>query len=702
MGQNEYICPMHPEVRQSKPGTCPICGMALELERPLAQVEESSEEIGMRWRLIIGVILTIPIVLLAALEHWTIQPLSSLLPHSINVWIQAILTTPVVLWGGWPFFVRGWLSLLHRKLNMFTLIALGIGSAYLYSMAVALFPFLFPLKMASAVYFEAAAVITCLVLLGQVLELRARAKTGGAIRALLDLAPKTASLVAQDGSETTIFLENIKHGDLLRVRPGEKVPADGRVVEGSSLVDESMMTGEPLPVEKRAGDQVTGATLNGSGSFIMKAERIGDETLLARIIEMVSAAQRSRAPIQKLADSVSAYFVPAVLAVAVITFFCWFLFGPEPPLAHAIINAVAILIIACPCALGLATPMSIMVGIGEGAKRGILIKNAEAIELMAKVDTVVVDKTGTLTEGKIRLHEIWALAGIEELALLQLAASLEVGSEHPLSQPIVATARERGLTLAQIEEFISVAGRGVMGKIEGRAVAVGNEPFFLDRRIDPSPLQERAANLRQTGQTVVYVAIDGIAAGLLSLSDKIKSSTFDAIARLHQERMRIVMLTGDNRETAKAVAKELSIDEIEAEVLPDEKNQVIKRIQSEGHLVAMAGDGINDAPALAQANVGIAMGSGSDAAIESAGITLVKGDLGGIARARALSMATMRNIRQNLWFAFIYNALGVPIAAGLFYPVFGLLLSPILASVAMAFSSVSVIWNALRLRRVKF
>lgn len=700
--QKEYTCPMHPQIVQPKPGSCPICGMALEPKVFTAEKEENVELKQMTRRFWVGLFLTLPILFFTM-----IGPLFSLrFSPAVSTWIQAALATPVVLWGGWPFFTRGWSSIIHRNLNMFTLISIGVGAAYLYSMIAAFWPSIFPPSFQGKnneipVYFEAASVITVLVLLGQVLELRARDRTSHAIRELLNLASKMARLVLEDKSEKDIPLEEVKKGDALRVRPGEKVPTDGVVLEGNSSIDESMITGEPFPVTKHVGDKVTGATLNGNGSFIMRAERVGSETLLARIIHMVSEAQRSRAPIQKLADLVSSYFVPVVVVIAILTFIIWGLVGPGPALAHALINAVAVLIIACPCALGLATPMSIMVGVGQGARAGILIKNAEALEMMSKVNTVVVDKTGTLTEGKPKLTTILSLGEKREDELLQLAASLEIASEHPLGIPIVSKAKEKNLSLLPIEDFKSVAGKGIIGKITGKTVVIGNQKLLSDLKIDLNIALEKADSFRQQGQTVLYLAMDGKLSGILAVSDVIKASTKEAIEMLHKEGIRIVMLTGDNKTTAWAVGKTLDIDEIEAEVLPEDKNKIIKRLQTEGQIVAMAGDGINDAPALAQANVGIAMGTGTDIAIESAGITLVKGDLRGIARARKLSHATMRNIKQNLWFAFIYNTLGVPIAAGVLYPVFGLLLSPIIASAAMTLSSVSVIMNSLRLNRQK-
>ncbi len=656
----------------------------------------------------VSVVLTTPVLLAAMGAYLPGAPLEKLISPRALTWVELILATPVVLWGGWPFFVRGWQSIVNRSLNMFTLIGLGVGVAYVYSVVAALAPEIFPPSFRDAsgqvgVYFEAAAAITTLVLLGQVMELRARSRTGAAIRALLGLAPKTARLVGEDGSERDVPLDDVNPGDRLRVRPGEKIPVDGVVLEGRSSVDESMITGEPMPVEKQKGDRVTGATVNGTGSLIMRAERVGSETLLAQIVRMVAEAQRSRAPIQKLADQVSGYFVPIVVGAAVLTFVIWGLWGPAPRLAHGLVNAVAVLIIACPCALGLATPMSIMVAMGKSATAGVLFKNAEAIELMRKVDTLVVDKTGTLTEGKPKLVTVEPTAGFEPQTLLRLAATLERGSEHPLASAIVKGAEERGIALGSAEDFESITGHGVRGRVDGSQVVLGNRKLLDDLLggwgAIPARWPNRAEALRADGQTVMFVVVDGKVAGLLGVADPIKQSTSEAIDQLHKDGIRIVMLTGDSRTTAEAVARKLGIDEVIAEVLPDKKVDVVKRLQGEGRFVAMAGDGINDAPALAQAQVGIAMGTGTDVAMESAGVTLVKGDLRGIVRARLLSRATMRNIRQNLFWAFVYNALGVPIAAGALYPVFGLLLSPMIAAAAMSFSSVSVISNALRLRK---
>jgi Cu+-exporting ATPase len=703
--KTEYTCPMHPEIVRSEPGFCPICGMALE-PRTVAGDEANEELIDMTRRFKAGLILTVPLLLVAMSDLIPGQPLQHAVSVRILKYIQFALATPVVLWAGWPFFVRGWASIVNRSLNMFTLIAIGTGVAYLYSVVATLLPNIFPISFRGhggevGVYFEVSAAIIVLVLLGQVLELRARSRTGSAIKALLGLAPKTARILRDDGSEEEISLDAIKPGDRLRVRPGEKVPVDGVVLEGASSVDESMITGEPIPVEKGPDDRVTGGTVNGTGGFIMRAERVGSETLLAQIVRMVGEAQRSRAPIQRLADVVSSYFVPSVVVISVITFIVWGLFGPEPRLAYALVNAIAVLIIACPCALGLATPMSIMVATGRGATAGVLIKNAEALELMEKVDTIVVDKTGTLTEGKPRLTSVVPLTDISEAELLGLAASVERGSEHPLAEAIVTGARERGLELVEGREFNSITGKGVVGKVNGRSVALGNAKLFEHLGMDARAAVERADTMRKEGETVMLVAVDGRLAGLIGVADPIKESTPQAIRALHEDGIRIVMLTGDNRTTAEAVARRLGIDEVVADVLPEQKIEVVKRLQKEGRMVAMAGDGVNDAPALAQSHVGIAMGTGTDVAIESAGVTLVKGDLRGIVRARRLSRTTMRNIRQNLFFAFIYNAAGVPIAAGVLYPVLGLLLSPMIASAAMSFSSVSVIGNALRLRNTR-
>jgi Cu+-exporting ATPase len=704
--QIEYTCPMHPQIVRDAPGNCPICGMALEPHTVVGAKEEENPELAAMTRLFwISLVLSIPLVVLAMSEVIPGQPVQRALSMRLMNWIELILATPVVLWGGWPFFQRGWASILHRSLNMFTLIALGTGMAYLYSLVATLIPGLFPDSLREhggrvPTYFEAAAVITTLVLLGQVLELRARSRTSSAIKALLGLAPRTARIIRDGGVEEDVPLDQVQAGDRLRVRPGEKVPVDGVVLEGESSVDESMVTGEPVPVEKAAGAPVIGSTINGTGSFVMRAERVGSDTLLAQIVAMVSEAQRSRAPIQRLADTVSAYFAPAVVVVAVFTFEVWGLFGPAPRMAYALINSVAVLIIACPCALGLATPVSIMVGMGRGATAGVLIKNAEALETMEKVDMLIVDKTGTLTEGRPRLVTVQALADGNETELLRQAASIERGSEHPLAAAIVAGAEQRGVYPVEATEFRSITGKGVVGTVEGRSVALGNRALLEQLNVAPGPLAEQAEALRQEGQTVMFLLVDGQAAGLLGVADPIKESAQEAIRMLHDEGIRVVMLTGDNRTNAEAVARKLGIDEVTAEVLPEQKGAEVKRLQAEGRIVAMAGDGINDAPALAQAHVGIAMGTGTDVAMESAGVTLVKGDLHGIVRARRLSRGTMRNIRQNLFFAFVYNALGIPLAAGVLYPVFGLLLSPMIAAAAMTFSSVSVISNALRLRRL--
>ncbi len=701
----EYTCPMHPEIVRNAPGACPICGMALEPRTVTLEEQPDDELVSMTRRFWASVALTAPILLLTMSETILGRPVVNLSPQAL-VWVQFFLATPVVVWGGWPFFERGWRSIVTRRLNMFTLIAVGTGAAYAYSMAATLAPDAFPASFRGmhgemAVYFEAAAVITTLVLLGQVLELRARRQTSSAIRALLGLQPKTARLVRKDGTEIDVPLGEVERGDQLRVRPGEKVPVDGVVLDGASSVDESLVTGESLPAEKRPGDRVTGSTVNATGSFMMRAERVGSETLLAQIVRMVGEAQRSRAPIQRLADVVSSYFVPAVVLAAALTFIVWSRFGPEPRLAYALVNAVAVLIIACPCALGLATPMSIMVGTGRGARAGVLIKNAEALETLEKVDTLVVDKTGTLTEGKPRLTAVEG-AGGGDAEVLRLAASLERKSEHPLAGAILAAAEKQNLDLSEAAEFESLTGKGIVGRIEGREVALGNAALFAEKGIELGALAERAEALRREGQTVVFLARDARAVGLLAVADPIKESTEEAIRELHRDGIRIVMVTGDSRATAEAVARKLGIDEVEAEVLPARKSEVVKRLAAQGRIVAMAGDGINDAPALAAAHVGIAMGTGTDVAMESAGVTLVKGDLRGIARARRLSRATMRNIRQNLFFAFVYNVLGVPLAAGVLYPLFGTaaLLNPMIASAAMSFSSVSVISNALRLRRL--
>ena len=700
--KTEWTCPMHPEIVRDEPGPCAICGMALESRT--VTLEESNPELeGMTRRFRWSALITAPILAFMVSEFLPGQPLQRALPHGWMNWLQLALATPVVVWGGWPFFVRGWASIINRHLNMFTLIALGVGAAYAYSVVATLAPGLFPdsFRMMGevAVYFEPAAVIVVLVLLGQVLELRARSQTSSAIRNLLGLAPKTARRVDPDRTERDVPLEHVEVGDRLRVRPGERVPVDGVLIEGSTTIDESMVTGEPIPIEKGAESTVTGGTVNGTGTFIMEARRVGSDTLLAQIVRMVSEAQRSRAPIQRLADTVSAWFVPIVIAVAAITFFIWSQFGPEPRLAHALVNAVAVLIIACPCALGLATPMSIMVGTGRGAELGVLFRDAAALEVLESITTIVVDKTGTLTEGKPRLTTVEPVGSISRDDLLRLTASVEHVSEHPLAAAIVAGAREMKVALSPVTEFASATGKGVSGVIEGRRVAIGNARHLEALGIETKALIGRAEALRQNGETVMFVAVDGVSAGLVGVADPIKPTTREAIEQLHSEGITVVMLTGDNRTTADAVAKKVGIDTVEADVLPEQKAAVVKRLQDSGARVAMAGDGINDAPALAQAHVGIAMGTGTDVAMESAGVTLVKGDLRGIVRARRLSRATMKNIRQNLFFAFLYNTLGVPVAAGALYPLLGLLLSPMIASAAMTFSSVSVIGNALRLRR---
>ena len=698
-----YTCPMHPEVQQDHPGSCPKCGMALEPLSPTIE-EENPELRDMTRRFWISLILTLPVFLLGMADVF--------LPHSLMhgplmrtmQWIQFIFSTPVVLWAGWPFFLRGWQSIVHRSLNMFTLIALGTGVAYAFSLIAVLAPQIFPASLRSMggqvpVYFEAASVITTLVLLGQVLELRARGQTGAAIRALLGLAPKTARRLRKDGQEEDVPLDQVHPGDRLRVRPGEKIPVDGTVTDGRSTVDESMITGESIPIEKQTGDKLIAGTLNGTGSLLMRAQKVGSETLLGQIVRLVADAQRTRAPIQRVADTVAGYFVPIVVLSAVATFIIWAAFGPPPAFAHALVNAVAVLIIACPCALGLATPMSIMVGIGRGATAGVLVKSAEALETMEKVDTVIVDKTGTLTEGKPKLISVIPTASHDETEILKFAASLEAASEHPLAAAIIAGAKDRSIALIDADQFDSVTGKGVHGKIAGRSIALGTDKFLTDLNIDSTPLHDQAQNLRQDGQTVIFIAIDNHLAGLIGVADPIKDSTLEAIRLLHASGIRIIMLTGDNRTTAQAIASKLGIDEIEAEVLPDQKEKFVRRLQDQGRTVAMAGDGINDAAALARANVGIAMGTGTDIAMQSAAITLIKGDLRGIAKARLLSQQVMRNIRQNLFWAFAYNVIGIPIAAGVLYPIFGLLLNPMLAAAAMSFSSVSVIANALRLRK---
>jgi P-type Cu+ transporter len=696
-----YTCPMHPQIRQVGPGSCPICGMALEPEVASLDAPPNAELADMTRRFWIGGALTLPAVVLEMGGHlvgghgWVDQTLSN--------WIQLAFATPVVIWAGWPFFVRGWQSLVTRNLNMFTLIAMGTGVAYIYSLIGTIAPEIFPATFrghggAVAVYFEAAAVITVLVLLGQVLELRAREATSGAIKALLELAPKTARLVDNDGADHEVQIDSLKVGDKLRVRPGEKVPVDGVILEGRSSLDESLVTGESMPVTKEAGVKVIAGTLNQSGSFVMRADKVGRDTLLSQIVKMVAEAQRSRAPIQRLADQVAGWFVPIVIVVALVAFGAWAIFGPEPRMAFGLVAAVSVLIIACPCALGLATPMSIMVGVGRGAQAGVLIKNAEALERMEKIDTLVVDKTGTLTEGKPKVVAIVAAAGFEESEILRLAASVERASEHPLADAIVRAARERNLDLGKVEEFDSPTGKGATGKVDGKTILLGNANFLTSLGIETQPLNEEGERLRGDGATVINIAVDGKLAGLFAIADPVKPSTPDALKALAAEGIKVIMLTGDNRTTANAVARKLGITDVEAEVLPDQKSAVVAKLQKAGRIVAMAGDGVNDAPALAAAEVGIAMGTGTDVAMESAGITLLKGDLGGIVRARRLSQATMSNIRQNLFFAFIYNAAGIPIAAGILYPTFGLLLSPIIAAAAMALSSVSVVGNALRLR----
>jgi Cu+-exporting ATPase len=699
-----YTCPMHPQIRQVGPGSCPICGMALEPVLATAETEPSHELVDMTRRFWIGLVLSLPVVALEMGGHLT--GLSHTIGQQTSNWIQMLLATPVVLWAGWPFFVRGWQSLVTRNLNMFTLIAMGTGVAWVYSMVATLAPDIFPAAFrghdgAVAVYFEAASVITVLVLLGQVLELRARETTSGAIRALLDLAPKTARKIMPDGTEQEVQLDTVQVGDRLRVRPGEKVPVDGAVLEGRSAVDESMVTGESMPVTKEVGAKVIGGTMNQSGGLVIEAQKVGRDTMLSQIVQLVAEAQRSRAPIQRLADQVSGYFVPAVIGVAVLAFIAWAIWGPEPQFSYGLVAAVAVLIIACPCALGLATPMSIMVGVGRGAGAGVLIKNAEALEHMEKVDTLVVDKTGTLTEGKPAVTTIVPAPSFTEAEVLRLSASVERASEHPLALAIVAAAEKQGIATAPVADFDSPTGKGALGTVDGRHIVLGNKAFLAEHGVDVAPLAEQADRLREDGATAIFAGVDGRVAGAIAIADPVKPSTPEALAGLKAEGVRVVMLTGDNWTTAKAVARRLGIDEVEAEVLPDQKSAVVDKFKRAGRVVAMAGDGVNDAPALAAADVGIAMGTGTDVAMESAGVTLLKGDLTGIVRARRLSQATMRNIRQNLFFAFVYNALGVPVAAGVLYPFFGILLSPIIAAAAMALSSVSVIGNAIRLRTVR-
>ena len=701
-----YTCPMHSQIRQVGPGHCPICGMTLEPATATADVGPKRDLVNMSRRFWVGLVLTLPVFVLEMGGHIPALGLHDLVPPRISTWIQFALSTPVVLWAGWPFFQRAWASVVNRSLNMFSLIALGTGAAYLYSLFATFEPGMFPagfrgMDRTVSVYFEAAAVITVLVLLGQVLELRAREQTGGAIRALLKLAPKTARRLTAGGEDEEVALELVQVGDHLRVRPGDGVPVDGEVLEGKSAVDESMVTGELMPAGKQPGDKLIGGTVNGTGSLVMRADKVGADTMLARIVTMVSEAQRSRAPIQRMADTVSGYFVPAVLGVAVLAFVAWTVWGPAPALSYALIAAVSVLIIACPCALGLATPMSIAVGVGKGAGAGVLIKSAEALERMEKVDTLVVDKTGTLTEGKPKVMAIVAAAGLTESEILPLAASLERSSEHPLAAAIVTAARDRNSSIQEPTDFASVTGKGVIGKISGRSVALGNAKLMADLGIALGDLEHKADELRRDGATALFLAVDGKAGGVIAIADPIKSTTQAALNNLRNDGIRIVMLTGDNKTTAEAVARKLGIKEVEADILPRDKNRIVKKLTAEGRIVAMAGDGVNDAPALAEAAVGIAMGTGTEVAIQSAGITLVKGDLAGITRAIKLSRATMRNIRQNLAFAFGYNAIGIPIAAGVLYPAFGLLLSPIVAALAMSLSSVSVIGNALRLRALE-
>ncbi|MGA8697150.1 MAG: heavy metal translocating P-type ATPase [Xanthobacteraceae bacterium] len=703
-GGTIYTCPMHPQTRQTEPGSCPICGMALEPVITGEDTGPSPELTDMTRRFWIGAALSVPVIVLEMGGHFPGPNLHHFISPQLSVWLQFLLATPVVLWAGWPFFERGWASVRNRSLNMFSLIALGIGAAFLYSLAATFAPGMFPANLRDdgivPVYYEAAAVITVLVLLGQVLELRAREKTGGAIRSLLNLAPKTARRLRDDGSDEEVPLEQVQIGERLRVRPGDSVPVDGAVIEGHSAVDESMVSGESMPVEKQPGAKVIAGTLNGTGSLIMRAEKIGSDTMLARIVQMVAEAQRSRAPIQRLADIVSAWFVPAVIIVAVAAFIAWMMFGSPPAFAYALVAAVSVVIIACPCALGLATPMSIMVGVGKGATAGVLIKNAEALERFEKIDTLVVDKTGTLTEGKPRVVAVVPAEGFDETMILSFGASLERSSEHPLAAAIVAAATARGIKIDAVSEFRSVTGKGVTGKIGQRQIVVGNAGLLEDLGVHSASLETRADELRRDGATAMFVAVDGRSAGIIAVADPIKATTPAALDSLKADGVRIVMLTGDNRTTAQAVAAKLGIRDVEAEVLPEQKHAIVRRLRSERRVVAMAGDGVNDAPALAEADVGVAMGTGTDVAMQSAGVTLVKGDLAGIARARALSRATMRNIRQNLLFAFIYNAMGVPIAAGVLYPLLGVMLSPAISAGAMSLSSVSVVANALRLRRL--
>ncbi len=702
----EHTCPMHPEIRQMGPGSCPLCGMALEPVTPGAGEEASPELQDMQRRFRYSLLLTIPVFLLAMLEMALPFRLGAMLPARAAVWLQFLLSTPVVLWGGWPFFQRCWNSVVNRSLNMFTLIAIGTGTAYFYSVIAALAPHIFPPSFRGhhgeiALYFEAASVITTLVLMGQVLELRARHRTGGAIRTLLDLAPKMARALGENDSEFDIPVEAVKRGDRLRVRPGEKIPVDGIILDGAGPVDESMVTGEPMPAAKERGSRVTAGTVNGTGGFIMRAERVGNETLLAQIVRMVGEAQRSRAPIQRVADRVASYFVPAVIAVAAITAVAWSVFGPqEQRMAYALVNAVAVLIIACPCALGLATPMSVMVGTGRGALAGVLIRNAEALEILEKANLLILDKTGTLTEGKPAIVQVVALPPHTDKEIIFFAASLERGSEHPLASAVLMGACHNGVSLADVKDFAARPGKGVVGIVDGHSVSLGNASLFSELGVDISALEVVAGAARSQGQTAIFLAVDGKAAGLFGISDPIKTSTPEVVKALHGERIKLVMVTGDGRMNADRVGRELGIDEVRAEILPDQKGEIVKSYQAGGWIVAMAGDGVNDAPALARADVGVAMGTGTDVAIQSAGVTLLKGDLRGILRARRLSRATMRNIRQNLFFAFVYNAIGVPVAAGLLYPFFGILLSPMIASAAMTFSSVSVITNALRLHRI--